>query len=118
VSGYTGGAMANAISDPTIDHNAGHSRYELRIEGTVVGVANYIRSGDTVAITHTGVETALRGRGLAGELIDFALQDARRSGLKVLPHCSFVSDYIDKHREYLELVPEDRRREFGLTAQP
>jgi predicted GNAT family acetyltransferase len=117
VSGYTGGAMANAISDPTIDHNAGHSRYELRIEGTVVGVANYIRSGDTVAITHTGVETALRGRGLAGELIDFALQDARRSGLKVLPHCSFVSDYIDKHPEYLELVPEDRRREFGLTAQ-
>jgi predicted GNAT family acetyltransferase len=106
--------MANATRDPTIDHDAAHSRYELRIEGTVVGVANYIRSGDSVSITHTGVETALRGRGLAGVLIGFALEDARRSGLSVLPHCSFVSDYIDKHREYLELVPEDRRREFGL----
>jgi predicted GNAT family acetyltransferase len=108
--------MANATTDPTIDHDAAHSRYELRIEGTVVGVANYIRSGDTVSITHTGIETALRRRGLAGELIGFALEDARRSGLMVLPHCSFVSDYIDKHREYLGLVPADRRREFGLPT--
>jgi predicted GNAT family acetyltransferase len=106
--------MANATTDPTIDHDAAHSRYELRIEGTAVGVANYIRSGDTISITHTGVETALRGRGLAGELIDFALQDAQRRGLKVLPYCSFVSDYIDRHREYLDLVPSARRAEFGL----
>jgi predicted GNAT family acetyltransferase len=108
--------MRNATSDPTIDHDAAHSRYELRIEGTVVGVANYIRSGDTVSITHTGVETALRGRGLAGRLVDFALRDLRGEGLGVLPHCSFVSDYIVKHPEYLELVPAERRSQFGLPA--
>jgi predicted GNAT family acetyltransferase len=108
--------MANVTSDPTIDHDAAHSRYELRIEGTVVGVANYIRSGDTVSITHTGVETALRGRGLAGALTEYALQDLRREGLAVLPHCSFVSDYIAKHREHLPLVPVERRSEFGLPA--
>jgi predicted GNAT family acetyltransferase len=106
--------MANATIGPKIDHDAMHSRYELRIEGTVVGVANYIRSGDTVSITHTGVQTAMRRRGLAGELIEFALRDARQCGLEVVPHCSYVSDYIDKHREHLDLVPRDRRHEFGL----
>jgi predicted GNAT family acetyltransferase len=106
--------MTSAITDPTIDHDAAHSRYELRIEGTVVGVANYIRNRDTVSITHTGVETAMRGRGLAGRLIEFALRDARQGGLKVVPFCSYVSDYIGKHPEHLDLVPAERRQEFGL----
>jgi predicted GNAT family acetyltransferase len=106
--------MADATTGPTIDHDAVHLRYELRIEGTIVGFANYIRSGDTVSITHTGVQTAMRRRGLAGELIEYALRDAAHRGLKVLPHCSYVSYYIDRHPEHLALVPPDRRREFGL----
>jgi predicted GNAT family acetyltransferase len=47
-------------------------------------------------------------------MIDRALRDARAEGLQVLPFCSYVSHYIGKHEELRDLVPEDRRAEFGI----
>ncbi len=44
-----------------------------------------------------------------GELVAFALGEARERGLAVLPFCPFVKAYIQRHREYVELVPADRR---------
>jgi len=34
--------------------------------------------------------------------------------LAVLPYCPFVKGWITGHREYADLVPEDRRHQFGL----
>jgi hypothetical protein len=31
-----------------------------------------------------------------------------------MPFCSFVADYVGEHREFLDLVPADRRGDFGL----
>ncbi len=34
----------------------------------------------------------------------------------MLPHCPYVAQFIGGHRDdYLDLVPEDRRRQFGLA---
>ena len=42
------------------------------------------------------------------------LDEAREAGTAVLPFCPFVNGYISRHREYVELVPEEFRTEFGL----
>jgi uncharacterized protein len=34
--------------------------------------------------------------------------------LAVLPYCPFVRGFIDRHREYLDLLPVERRAKFGL----
>jgi predicted GNAT family acetyltransferase len=35
--------------------------------------------------------------------------------VEVLPHCPFMAAYIREHPDdYLSLVPEDRRGQFGL----
>jgi hypothetical protein len=34
--------------------------------------------------------------------------------LAVLPYCPFVKRFIDRHREYLALVPVERRAMFTL----
>ncbi len=47
-------------------------------------------------------------------LIHDALEDARHRGLTVLPFYPFVNEYVERHREYVELVPESRREGFGL----
>ena len=47
-------------------------------------------------------------------LIRAALDAARERGMGVLPHCPFVRSFIERHPEYLELVPPLRRRQFGL----
>jgi uncharacterized protein len=99
---------------PVISEDSERSRYELRLDGRLVGVADYRRDGDVLAFTHTGVEPEFRGRGLAAALVDFALSSAREAGLKALPHCWYVRDHIAAHPELLDLVPADRRAEFGL----
>jgi hypothetical protein len=34
----------------------------------------------------------------------------------VLPYCPFVRGYIERHPDYLDLVPADRRSGFGLAS--
>lgn len=102
------------MPEKTIADAPEHSRYELELDGRIVGVADYKQDGNVRSFTHTGVEPDHRGQGLAAELIDFALRDAREAGLEVLPYCSYVHDYIAQHPEYRTLVPADRRDGFGL----
>jgi predicted GNAT family acetyltransferase len=94
-----------------------HNRYVLREDGTVVGFATYRFSRGAIEFLHTEVDADHGGRGLAGVLVRFALDDARRRGLSVLPHCPYVRRFIDGHAdEYLDLVPADRRADFGWDS--
>lgn len=104
------------VTEPEIVHDAERSRYELRLGGEVAAFADYRRDGRELAFDHTVTVPALRGQGLAGRLVEHALAEAQRRGDAVLPYCWFVGEYIAKHREYLPLVPAERRREFGLPA--
>lgn len=99
-----------------IAENPQRSRYELRLDGELVGVADYIRADTVDSFVHTETVARFRGRGLAAELIEFALAASRESGREILPYCSFVSEYIGSHPEYLELVPAERRGEFRLPV--
>jgi predicted GNAT family acetyltransferase/glutaredoxin len=81
------------------------SRYELRLEGRLVGLLAYRRREGRIALTHTEVSKACEGRGLGSRLVVAALDDARHEGLAVLPLCPFVARYIERHPEYGDLVP-------------
>jgi predicted GNAT family acetyltransferase len=77
-------------------------RFELDVEGTVA-FADYRLTPDTVIITHTETPRALRGRGIASDLLKGALDIIRADGLKVVAGCGFVVDYLRKHPEYADL---------------
>lgn len=104
-------------AEAEIVHDAERSRYELRLDGEPAVVLDYRLRDGVLSFDHTGTLPALRGRGLAGRLVEHALAEAKRAGTEVLPYCWFVGEYIEKHREYLPLVPAGRRREFGLPAE-
>jgi uncharacterized protein len=89
-------------------------RYELSIDGEVSGYSAYRARPGLIAFVHTEVDERLQGRGLADRLIRFALEDARARGLAVLPFCPFVKAFIERHREFDELVPDAFREQFGL----
>jgi uncharacterized protein len=78
-------------------------RFELDVEGAVA-FANYRLTPQAVIITHTETPRALRGRGVASELIKGSLELIRADGQKVIAGCGFVVDYLSKHREYRDLV--------------
>jgi predicted GNAT family acetyltransferase len=81
----------------TVRDNKSLSRFELDVEGAVA-FANYPRAPGTVIITHTETPRAMRGRGIASELVQGALQLIRADGNKVIAGCGFVADYLRKIR--------------------
>jgi predicted GNAT family acetyltransferase len=89
-------------------------RYVIRVDGRRAGLLQYRLHPELIELVHTEIYEEFEGRGLGSQLISFALQDARGRGLAVLPFCPFVNDYIQRHRQYVDLVPEGRREEFGL----
>jgi predicted GNAT family acetyltransferase/glutaredoxin len=80
------------------------SRYELRLDGRLIGLAAYRRRDGRISFTHTEVDRSCEGRGFGSRLVAAALDDARRQGLRVLPLCPFVAHYVEQHPEYQDLV--------------
>jgi len=83
--------------------NTAMNRYELDVDGGVA-FANYRRTTTADIITHTETPRALRGRGIASELVKGALELIRGDGRKVIAGCSFVVDYIERHPEQADLA--------------
>ena len=78
-------------------------RFELDVEGQVA-FCELPGNAEAVIITHTETARALRGRGIASELVKGALELIRADGHKVIGACGFVVDHLDKHPEYRDLI--------------
>lgn len=104
--------MTTTVQDTPDQH-----RYEIRVDDQLAGFAAYQRGSTQIAFTHTEVDQAFQGQGLAGQLVAGALDGAKEAGLAVLPFCPYVRRYIARHSEaYLDLVPEQERERFGLAG--
>ncbi|MCW2537769.1 MAG: putative Acyl-CoA N-acyltransferase [Modestobacter sp.] len=90
--------------EPTVTDAPESSRYEIRDGDRLLGLAAYQRRGDQVVFTHTEVEDSQEHSGLGSRLVRGALDDVRRSGGTVVPLCSFVKGWIERHPEYRDLV--------------
>ena len=90
---------------PAIHDNVAASRFEMIVDRHAA-VATYAISGDTITFIHTVVPEALRGRGIARELVEFALASVRQRGLKVIPQCEVFNAYMRKHAETHDLLAD------------
>ena len=83
-------------------------RFTISVDGTVAGFTEFIDrttdSGKQRIFPHTEIDEAFGGRGLATILVGEALDATRAAGLRIVPVCSMVAGYIDKHPEFEELV--------------
>ncbi|HVG24614.1 MAG TPA: GNAT family N-acetyltransferase [Thermoanaerobaculia bacterium] len=89
-----------------IRNNEAESQFETTVDGQVAYAAYDLEGEDTIVFTHTIVPDALSGRGIASDLVKHALQHAREKKLKVVPQCSYVATYIQRHSEYQDLLAQ------------
>ena len=87
----------------SVTHNEAESRFEAHIDGKIAEV-DYIRVGDLLKVTHTGVPKELEGQGIAANLTKTLLDYVRDNGLKVRPICPYTRAYLQRHTEYSDLV--------------
>ncbi|HEX7631144.1 MAG TPA: GNAT family N-acetyltransferase [Lacunisphaera sp.] len=86
-----------------VQHNAAAHTYEAVVDGHRA-VCDYELSEGKMIFTHTFVPPELRGRGVAEQLVRAALADARKNGRKVVPACSYVAAFIQRHKEFADLL--------------
>lgn len=95
------------MSDIIITREDGEhkGRYAARIDGIdAVGEIEftYPRPG-VISANHTRVPEVMGGRGVAGALLNFMLDDARKNGFKIIPVCPYVRGQYAKHPEWADL---------------
>ena len=68
----------------------------------------YDEADDRIIILTTSVLPLFRGRGIAADLIAYALEDIRDRGLKITVYCKVVAAFISANPEYANLVQTER----------
>jgi uncharacterized protein len=95
------------VTEPTtatVTLDEPNHRYEIAVDGTVIGLIDFVRRGDVLDFHHTEVAPSYEGRGFGAHLVGRALDDVRARGLTVRPTCSFVRAYVRRHPDVADLV--------------
>jgi uncharacterized protein len=102
------------MADLQMRDNTDLRHYEARDETRVVAFIEYRQSGSARLLTHTEVNEDMEGKGVGSALVRYALEDIKARGERVVPMCPFVAAFMQRHREYTDLVDPQRRSLFGL----
>lgn len=62
------------------------------------------RGPDLISADHTGAPDSLRGTGAALALVEHMVEDARRSGFRIIPVCPYVKAQLKRHPEWQDVM--------------
>ncbi|OYQ33911.1 N-acetyltransferase [Flavobacterium cyanobacteriorum] len=85
--------------------NERDNQFELHTAGQYAFL-EYIRKDDKIYLTHTEAPAELRGIGVAADLVKRSLEYSRNNKLTVVPSCSYVARYIEKHPEWNDVLSD------------
>lgn len=89
----------------TVIHDEKVNRFEIFESGQIAYIQYKVSDG-VMDLIHTIVPKQLEGQGVASALTGYALDYARDEHLKVIPTCLFVKTYIERHKDYQNLVAD------------
>ena len=88
-----------------VQHDTENQEFTLRQDGHTGELAYARPAKGLVDFTHTFVDEALRGQGVADALARAALAYAREQKLNVKTSCTFMAGFVQKHHaEYADLL--------------
>jgi predicted GNAT family acetyltransferase len=86
-------------------HEKENERFVIYLDGNEVYV-EYTMEDREINLYHTYTHPALRGKGLAAQVVRAAFEFAKENNLKVIPTCSYVQAFVRKNEQYKVLVAE------------
>lgn len=91
--------------EPKVIHNQEAHRYELWVDDVRVGLADYSQMPGERCFVHTEVGPEHQGKSYAAILMREAFLDMRKNSKdKVVPVCSYVVAYMNRHPETHDLL--------------
>jgi predicted GNAT family acetyltransferase len=88
----------------SVEHDPVSRRFTIAT-GSGTAVLSYAPAGsDLVDLYSTYVPPADRGRGMAARLVQAAVAHARAEGLRIIPTCWYVAQWLRHHPEHADLI--------------
>lgn len=82
----------------------GRGRYVVYLpDGSEAEMTYRRQDAGTIVADHTGVPPQHRNLGLALRLVEAAIADARATGSRIVPACSYVVAQFRRHPEWADL---------------
>ena len=80
----------------TVVDKPDESRFALAVDD-LDGELTYRSDGERLVLLHAEVAPGLRGRGVAGHLVQAAVDRARRKGETIAPWCGYTRRWLRDH---------------------
>ncbi|MGE3693194.1 MAG: GNAT family N-acetyltransferase [Novosphingobium sp.] len=78
--------------------------YRAKVEGSPhFGRLTWITREGARVVEHTIVPPEIGGRGIAAQLVQALIKDARAQQFRIVPECSYVAAAFAKHPEWADL---------------
>lgn len=103
--------------ETTVIRTTGPDRFEIQVDGAAAGFAEFVDHEGSRVFFHTVIDPAYKGQGLGGIVVGRALEATRDEGLRIVPECSFVKAYVEKHPEWNEHVDAPTPETLGAIPQ-
>lgn len=85
-----------------------HGAYRVELPGIDrPAVLTWRALGPLRIAEHTFVPPEMRGCGVAQQLVEALVADARAQGFKIVPQCSYVDAQFRRHPEWSDLLADD-----------
>ena len=89
-----------------IRYEAEHCRSAAYDGEKRIGVAEFDARDGRWSITHTEVDPAYGGQGIARRLIEELIEAARSNGTKIVPVCSYAEKMMSGKPEYRDVLAD------------
>ena len=93
--------------DYKITHDKKNHKFTTTIDGSECYLSYSYEEDDVLDFYFTFVPGELRGKGVAAELVEAGLKYAIENNLRIIPRCSYVNLYVQRHGEYKKIIESD-----------
>jgi predicted GNAT family acetyltransferase len=88
----------------SVEHDRVSHRFTVAASGGTAVLAYAPAGSGRVELYSTFVPPSDRGRGIAARLVQAAVEYARAEGLRIIPSCWYVAQWLRHHPEHADLV--------------
>ena len=96
--------MQQAI-DAELTVNEIQNQFEIHIDDHVAFI-EFIQKGKKIWLTHTEVPKSIEGDGVGSTLVNKVLHYIKKNHLILVPSCSFVAAFVNRHPEWSSILSE------------
>jgi len=84
----------------------GNSRFYIgeSEENDIARITYYYKEDKVIVIDHTFVSVELRGKAIAGRLLNEVVNFAKENDLKIIPLCSYAVKKMTRNDEYADVL--------------